>query len=1362
MTTPDQKEINDRLKNFLKADMKLAIATLLYLRWADFQEAELEAMAAFEGTEYEPVLPASLHWRTWHQLSPEDLSNVLTRQLPVALDQLKNFRHNPMATHLHRLAAPTRKLGDLPPKILANTVSRLAEKPFETPADHRRALKDIDGRFGEAKDGYHTTPLYLTKFMVELAAPSKGESIYDPCFGTADLLITTIDHVSGQQENTGYNMESVNISGVEKNISAYIVGMTRLVLAGASDPKIELGNSLERTAPANPQQDGFDVVLATPPWGAIHKILKEEIELNGKYYPVRTRGRAGLFIQHALANLRPDGRAIIAVPQSLLFGDTEINLRAWLIENHTVEAVISLPPNVFGALISIPSGILVLRRGGSTKQIRMVNAEPFFEQGRGKQPTTISDSQIHSLVAMIRNPEQSQYCWDVEVESLAELGFDLTPRRRDRSSLLGVLDELNKLRSIPIEPLKECCEILHGCSIRSHDLKDTSPVSQELAALSLGAIKEESMGEKQPGSLSLTIEPVPYIRIKDIEKGQVTKGTSWISEKAIELVKASWKLRAGDVLISKSGTIGKVGIVCNGAVGAVAASGLYVLRPKDGRIDPHFLVAYLDSNECRAWLKDRASGGVINHLNKRAIENLPVPIPPLQIQHRVADEFREHKVDALNYLMVILSGKGHDSIAEWIEKTIKKLPSDMENKRFPLDLSLLDQLAKEAQAFADERNSDDNNNDLLPWLLAFSHSLRPLQGINSLPQGPGMLIALKESKQRIVGITNIKGDKPAKTLRKVIGAAVGIGAAAGTTFAAGPLGGILATPFLLKGLTAKTKKNISELPDIVSKLIDLGMSTLLDDIKLVFTGEVSFTQPGELQEIDLTVQNQSPLPLREVAIYVDTANEGKRVEYLAENTTETLTFKLTTPPAPGTYMRMVQWSAVTLDGLQLNGEQEIAFEFSADGDPDEASPTELGGSPYVCGDPIGPESNEVFFGREKLLEQIRRQVVKSGNVVLLEGNRRAGKSSVLCHLEGNGPVPGWLGVYCSLQGAEGSKEGVGVPTASVFRTIAINIAKGLATLDVEVPLPDGSLLPMGEKRGIAKACRKGIGEESPFEDFCEYAEVALDLAAQNKLGILLMLDEFDKLQEGIDNGITSPQVPENIRYMVQTYSGFSAILTGSRRLKKLREEYWSALYGLGTLFNVSSLSHGAASRLVTEPVKGRLTYTRESVEKAIFLTNGQPFLLQCLCNRVFDMVAQLKIRAIRLDIVEQAADRLAENNEHFASLWDYAQSDRRRFILGLINKQMKESGLITLALLIELLANDGINVTDDELIEDIEFLRELELIDLTGGADSGEYTLSIPLMGRWIDRQHDFAMLRNKAQRETEDHAQGETEDNDD
>jgi type I restriction enzyme M protein len=128
-------------------------------------------------------------------------------------------------------------------------------------------------------------------------------------------------------------------------------------------------------------------------------------------------------------------------------------------------------------------------------------------------------------------------------------------------------------------------------------------------------------------------------------------------------------------------------------------------------------------------------------------------------------------------------------------------------------------------------------------------------------------------------------------------------------------------------------------------------------------------------------------------------------------------------------------------------------------------------------------------------------------------------------------------VYASLQAAEGAAQAVGVPTAEVFRLIAFELSKGIAGLEVDTPLPDGStvnreallganrLSKLQESGRIREACRSGVSDQSPFADFRDYLGILLEIADSQGLGIVLMLDEFDKLQEGIDNGVTSPQVP---------------------------------------------------------------------------------------------------------------------------------------------------------------------------------------------------------------------------------------------
>ena len=228
-------------------------------------------------------------------------------------------------------------------------------------------------------------------------------------------------------------------------------------------------------------------------------------------------------------------------------------------------------------------------------------------------------------------------------------------------------------------------------------------------------------------------------------------------------------------------------------------------------------------------------------------------------------------------------------------------------------------------------------------------------------------------------------------------------------------------------------------------------------------------------------------------------------------------------------------------------------------------------------------------------------------------------------------------------------------------------------------------------------------------------------------------------------------LPENIRFLIHKYPHFSAILTGSRAIKRLRKEYWSALFGLGTRVSVTALEQDDAIKLITEPVQGRLIFTNDAVEKVCFLTASQPYLTQCLCTRIFDLAARENNTSITVDVVNSAAILLIENNEHFASLWDYARRDRRRFLLALFQKESKNPDLLRLGIIQEKLLSSNIKVRDEVLSEDLEYLQELELIKLVGKGLDGQYELQVPLMGNWIDSHQDFEALKIKAINDMED-----------
>ncbi len=406
---------------------------------------------------------------------------------------------------------------------------------------------------------------------------------------------------------------------------------------------------------------------------------------------------------------------------------------------------------------------------------------------------------------------------------------------------------------------------------------------------------------------------------------------------------------------------------------------------------------------------------------------------------------------------------------------------------------------------------------------------------------------------------------------------------------------------------------------------------------------------------------------------------------------------------------------------------------------------ELGISPYIVGNPVVVE--DMFFGRQDVIQSIQRQLSTEhkANVILLEGNRRTGKTSILKQLEKEDVLPEWVVVNCSFQAGEGTSGGL--PTNEVFRLMAREIGLKVFRSGVQPWLPDQPAPDLTKRLEpqFIKALRSAFTTDYPAETFEMYLQAVIEAIKPRRL--LLMLDEFDKLQEGIDAGVTSPSVPENIRYLLHTYD-FTAILTGSRRIKRLREEFWSALFGLGHRIGISALELDDARELVTRPVEERLHYVDAARDRVVELCAGHPFLIQSLCTRIFDFSAKKYQRNITLDIVENAAREMISDNEHFRTLWGYAGSETRRFLLCLCARLQDDPDPLSVSFLLEKIGQEDIRMEHDTLSSDIDFLIELELLVRDATRRTAVYSIGIPLMTMWITTHIDHAEQRNRTIKE--------------
>lgn len=272
-------------------------------------------------------------------------------------------------------------------------VHRLRNEDFEFPDLLGAAYEYLIGEFADSagkKGGEFYTPRSVVRMMVRLIKPALKHDIYDPCCGSGGMLIAAKEYI----DEHGEDGRKANLFGQEFNGTVWSIAKMNMLLHGISTADLQNDDTL-----ADPQhvKDGelmhFDRVLTNPPfsinWGNTEK-NPDGTPAWAPRFPERFRyGQAPLgakkadlmFLQHMLAVTRDGGRVATVMPHGVLFrGGEERTIRAGIIEDDLLEAVIGVAPNLFYGT-GIPACILVLRQRVQNGAHR-VSGKPATHQGK--------------------------------------------------------------------------------------------------------------------------------------------------------------------------------------------------------------------------------------------------------------------------------------------------------------------------------------------------------------------------------------------------------------------------------------------------------------------------------------------------------------------------------------------------------------------------------------------------------------------------------------------------------------------------------------------------------------------------------------------------------------------------------------------------------------------------------------------------------------------------------------------------------------------------------------------------------------------------------------------------------------------
>ena len=345
--------------------------------------------------------------------------------------------------------ATTHGVRDLADDRLSNLIERISEKRLGLadvePDIIGRSYQYLIRKFAEgsvSSAGEFYTPAEVGMVMARIINPEPGMEIYDPCCGSAGLLIKcelALDEKMSLRSKRNYaplklyGQEYIAETWAMANMNMIIHDMEGEIEIGDTfkNPKFRKGNRL-RT---------FDRVVTNPMWNQDWWMEKDydadELDRfpKGAGFPGRKADWG--WVQIVLASLNEKGRAAIVLDTGAASrgsGNANTNkekdVRRWFVEQDLIEGVIYLPENLFYNTTA-PGIILFLNRAKPRDRkgkLFLLNASRDFAKGDPKN--YLPDESIRRIVETFLNwKEQDKFSKIVSKDEIAKNDFNISPSR---------------------------------------------------------------------------------------------------------------------------------------------------------------------------------------------------------------------------------------------------------------------------------------------------------------------------------------------------------------------------------------------------------------------------------------------------------------------------------------------------------------------------------------------------------------------------------------------------------------------------------------------------------------------------------------------------------------------------------------------------------------------------------------------------------------------------------------------------------------------------------------------------------------------------------------------------------------------
>ncbi len=520
------------------------------------------------------------------------------------------------------------------------------------------AYEQYTATYLKRQKGQFFTNRLAIDFMVAVVDPKYDEIILDLAGGSGGFLTGVMRYVRKKiltgkattiSKQRQLDKHRTNLFMVEISRRLVKIAKTAMILNGDGHTGMTQGDSL---GPLENLHDNMrarcgkgipKVILTNPPFAGVGEgRITDPKTLDNFATGVRWTTRTGswqptgekipegvppemLFFERCLQWIAPGGRIGIVMPKSFLDTQTYLPLRKIILDGFLLKAVVVCHKNTFQPHTGVRTCLVFVekpRNGISVPKdyeifmaiSRKIGQDsegfPIFKRDEDNNPTDRIDHDLDEILADWRDfslgkLKQSEYRFKIrksEIDDQLRINPQVyLPGLNETIKRLENIDGVNGWFITALGQIDRGIKIFKGPRFKSENI----------------IVEEEGPGIEKYYTPSAVLQ----------EKSESAKflNVSKASKKQLATI-AAIRVLKGDIVISRSGTIGRVAYITNRLHNGIASDDLIRVRVPDEKIR-YYVYSFLQTQYAQDQIKRNEYGAVQQHLEPNHVTNILIPIP---------------------------------------------------------------------------------------------------------------------------------------------------------------------------------------------------------------------------------------------------------------------------------------------------------------------------------------------------------------------------------------------------------------------------------------------------------------------------------------------------------------------------------------------------------------------------------------------------------------------------------------------------------------------------------------------------------------------------------------------------------------